>query len=169
MLVKLNSRKKQQGLTAVETTVALLIGAIAVLGALKLIPNLYFGVKKSELRSEVSEIITAVGTWKGMKPNYSTLTGMTLLCSSTRNMLDDGICDSSGGGAGLAPWGGDYTAVGGTTTGGTANWTLTISLIPSDRLDEIMDELAPLTEDNCTNATGCSSISYSGTTITMSM
>jgi hypothetical protein len=163
--MRLNNKHKQKGLTATETTIAMLIGSVVLLGALKAGPNLMFSLDKQELLNETSAISEAVMSWKGTKPNLDGIS-ITELCSSSRESLDEGVCGTSADGSESNPFGGDYDI---SVSSNKSQWDLTITSIEESRIDEVAEMLAPLTSDRCTEVTGCSTISVGSDSVTLTM
>ena len=159
----LTNKKNQRGLTIIESGIVLLVIALFILGTVKGAPELFFMLKKSELKTEVVEIRNAAQAWKGMKPTFTGI-AIPTLCSTTRKALNENTCGSSSDGKTANPFGGDYTLAVGANK---SQVVLDITAVDADRIDELADELAPLTADRCVAFDGCATISVTGSSIAM--
>lgn len=159
------NKKKQGGYTIAELVVGVGIVSLLIIIAFAALPAVNFKINSSRLASDVNSIRGEVVAWKGFgRPSYATIE-ISTLCAASRKALPTSICGADGDGASANPFGGNYTvAVNGSNKG---RFDITVTGVPADKLDILADQLAPQTADACESATGCSSISATGTTLVM--
>lgn len=163
---RLFQSNRRKGVTLVElglymaAAIVLLVGGVFTWGEVK------FRLDKSDLVRDVIEINSAAESWKSFRPGYTGVS-MTVLCAAGQQGISKTTCGGVGGnGTNTNPFGGSYTIA---VASNVSQKTVTASNLPSDRINEIADTLAPQTADECESATGCSTISVTGTTITMTL
>lgn len=159
------NKKKQGGYTIIELAVGVGIVALLIVIAFAALPTVMFKVNSTRLASDVNNIRGEVVAWKGYgRPSYDTIE-ISTLCSATRKALPTSICGADGDGASANPFGGNYTIA--VNSSNKGRFDITVTGVPADKLDILADQLAPQTADSCESATGCSSITATGTTLVM--
>jgi len=160
----INMDNKQRG--AVTTDV--LIGAAFIIGVLVLSLMLYpriTGAKNiSSFQADAATIASATERWKKARSNY---TGASISVLCTQNILTKGgtICGSANNGVGTNSFGGDWTVA----PAANAGLYVVTGTLPNDPdvILELADAMAPTSRGNCQSATGCSTITTTGTSVSM--
>ncbi|ANO35627.1 hypothetical protein A6E01_20670 (plasmid) [Vibrio breoganii] len=160
---KFGSKRRQGGFNLIELSVVMVLVGIVMLGSMKIIPNVMFSMDTSSLSAEVADVRTASISWKSSRPNFTGV-GMAALCSSGRQLLTESICGTDGLGTAANPWGGNYTVAVSTNV---SQFDVTITNLPTERIYEIGDALAPISADRCSSSDSCSSLDISGSQITV--
>lgn len=127
-------------------------------------PKLWFSYQKFVLEKQVSSIIEATRGFKGLSPTYDGAS-MSTFCSSTRKLLDGAECGAANDGKTSNPWGGDYVVSVGANK---SRFTLQVTNIPAERIDEVADLLAPNTV-NCLKASGCTDVAATSSSVTLTL
>ncbi|MCA2014654.1 hypothetical protein LDJ79_00935 [Vibrio tritonius] len=163
-LTKNKGLKRQLGLTAAETTIAIIMGVVISAVLYKTLPEMYYGYKNYQLVQNVTDIEQAVTTWKAGRSNISNVS-MTELCSEGQEILNKTICNGTGGsGANANPFGGSYTL---SVDSNVSRADLVIDTLPEGQITAIADKLAGLTYDKCQSSDDCDSLTVSSDSITM--
>ncbi|MGR5296808.1 hypothetical protein ACPV5U_24340 [Vibrio mediterranei] len=163
-LVKTINRKR--GVTAVEGILGFIFLIAIALGFMKAYQEISFQYKKNVLVTQVRDISAAADKWKLNRSNYTGLT-MTVICAAGQQSLDANTCGGVGGtGANANAFGGNFTL---TPAANVARKQLIIASLPTDRISEIADTLAGLTEGQCQMAAGCASITTATDSVTLTI
>jgi hypothetical protein len=159
---QLKNRKK--GLTIVEASLVALAAILFIVIAIKGFGELSYRLKKMQLTNQVTEINAGANTWKGMRSNFTGLT-MTALCKAGQESVSESTCGGIGGtGANSNSFGGSFAI---TPSTNVSQKKLVIDSLPSDRISELADSLAPLTLDECDQYSGCATITVAATSLTL--
>lgn len=159
------NKKKQGGYTIAELVVGVGIVSLLIIIAFAALPTVNFKINSSRLASDVNSIRGEVVAWKGYgRPSYDTIK-ITTLCSASRKALPTSICGASSDGKSANPFGGDYTVTVNKLNKG--RFDITVTNVPSDKLDILADQFAPQTAGSCESANPCSSITAKDTTLVM--
>lgn len=163
---RLFQRNRRKGATLVELGLYMAAAIVLLIGGVFGYGEVTFRMAKADVVKDIIEINSAAESWKSYRPSYTGVS-MTVLCAAGRQGVSKSTCGGVGGnGTNTNPFGGSYT-IG--VASNVSQKTMTISNLPSDRINEIADTLAPQTADECESATSCSTISVTGTTITMTL
>ena len=158
------TKTKQIGSSSIDLLIyATVIIAILIFIVLK-VPDIRNALLISQFQSDASTISSAVYRWKKARSNYSSVT-LTKICN--QNIIPKGgtICGKDNDGKKTNPFGGDWTVTPNTNPG-LYDVSATLPNNP-ETLDELADAMAPTTRGTCQEATGCATLTASGTTITM--
>ncbi len=157
---------RKRGMTAVEGMLGFIVLIAVAIGFIKAYQEISFQLKKNALVSQVRDISAAADKWKLNRSNYNGLT-MTVICAAGQQSLDPNTCGGVGGtGANSNAFGGNFTL---NPAANVARKSLEIGSLPIERIDEIADTLAGLTEGQCLQATGCGSITTGTDTVTLTI
>ncbi|MGR5448674.1 type II secretion system protein [Vibrio sp. PNB22_3_1] len=143
---------KQEGLTLIETAIVIVLMAVIVLGGMRIVPNIQFSIKASELTNEVNEIRTAAVKWKAARATFAGV-DINTLCTGGRQLLTESTCGASNDGSVAVPWGGNYDL--NVNPADASRFDVTIGGLPQNRVLELADSLAPFTYDRCSSADAC--------------
>lgn len=159
---QLKNRKK--GLTIVEASLVALAAILFIVIAIKGFGELSYRLKKMQLTNQVTEINAGANTWKSMRSNFTGLT-MTKLCAAGQQSVSESTCGGVGGtGANSNAFGGSFAI---TPDTNVSQKKLVIDSLPTDRITELADSLAPLTLEECQQSTGCGSITVAASSLTL--
>ncbi|MCE7575585.1 hypothetical protein [Aliivibrio fischeri] len=122
-------------------------------------PALMYKINTVKFTSQASEIVQAT---QG-RANLATLT-IPKLCA--RDALNESICGTTNDGRGTNPFGGDWILSGNAASPTLIDLTATLPNDQSKVLD-LADLMAPTTRAGCTEATGCSTIKTTASSIVM--
>lgn len=158
---------KSKGITLIDFMLSA-VGILIVIGIIASIyPKATHMVDMFRLGSDVSDIQKAAKSWKGQRTNY---TGISIAELCTSRYLSATICGDSDDATSANPWGGNYTVAANTNT---SMIDVAITSIDSDYGQQVIDNLAPRTADECssagTNGADCDTIALSGTTATLTL
>ncbi|WP_428775954.1 hypothetical protein [Vibrio sp.] len=161
---QISNRKK--GLTIVEVGLAIVGGIVVTILGTMAWSEVSFRLDKNELVSQVTEINAGADTWKGFKSNFTGLS-MSVLCAAGQQSVSAKTCGGIGGsGTNTNAYGGNFVLAAGSNL---SQKSLQITGLPSERINELADSLAPMTANQCSAASGCPSLTTSGTTITLTL
>lgn len=158
--VNMNNRQRGASTTDMIIWAALIIGALIFV--ISKVPDIRYAMQVAAFQSDVSTISDATYRWKKMRPNY---TGVSIGTLCTDKYLPESICGTTNNAVATNQFGGNWT-VAANSNPGLYN---IVATIPSDptRMNDLADTMAPTTRGNCTKASGCSTITATGTTLTM--
>ncbi len=159
-----NKKNRQRGLTLIEFAIAMVLAAMMILGAMKIVPNIQFSLSSSELTQEVNEIRTATISWKASRPGFSGVS-IGALCTGGRQLLNISTCGTANDGVGAVAWGGNYSVA--VNPSDASRFDVTIGGLPGNRIMELADMLAPLTRNRCSSADTCTTIAVTGAVATV--
>lgn len=159
--MKMN-KSKQRGASTVDILIYAVI-LIALVGfAVSQVPNIRFSTSVSAFQADTSSISNAAYNWKKRRPNYASIS-LAKLCAD--NYLNESICGSSNDGKSTNPFGGDWTLAANPNPG---LYDITATFPDdADRINELADTMAPITRANCAEADGCSTLTKTTNSITM--
>lgn len=161
---KQNNRRK--GVTLVELGLFMVAAIFLLIGSVFAWGEIQFRMAKSDVVRDVIEINSAADSWKSFRPSYTGVS-MTVLCAAGQQGISKSTCGGVGGnGSNTNPFGGSYTI---TVASNVSQKTMTVTGLPTERINEIADTLAPQTADECPAASGCSTLSVTANTITMTL
>ncbi len=164
MKMQRSLRKNQAGATLVEFIGFIILATFLLLASIK---SYSFGTEMKKQGATVTAVVQLkMAADKVMSGNHSS-TNMAKVCSSTRNAAPINLCGNSRDGVGVNQYGGNYTL-----TGNTSNLQqvlIGVTNVDGQYIDDLADMLARVSADNCQSASSCSSLSVSGTTITVTM
>jgi type II secretory pathway pseudopilin PulG len=159
------TNKKQRGFTSIELGIVLLVVAAFALVAMSVGPKVMYALKKYQLNKQVTHIIETSVQTKGLSPTFEGVT-IASQCTSTRNVLDEAVCGASNDGKNANPFGGDFIL---SVNTNKSKLDLQINNLPTDRLDELADMLASSSGENCLKANGCSSVTTTSDSVTLTI
>jgi hypothetical protein len=161
-----NLSKRKKGVTLVEAGLTMVAGILLLVGGVFAWGEVQFRLNKNALVADVIEINSAADSWKGFRSNYTGLT-MTVLCAAGRQGVSETTCGGVGGnGTSTNPYGGNYTIAPGTNL---SQKVITVTGLPPERITDLADTLAPQTAGRCASATGCTTLSATTNTITLTL
>ena len=155
---------RQKGEGMISFIMYLILATLLFLGVVKLYNMGMAWSKQASTVSAVTQI--KAGAEKVKSVNHSG-TSMTKVCATGRNAVSSTYCGDSRDGKGTNEYGGDYTL-----TGNTSNLQqvkIGITNVDSQYIDDLADTLSKISAGNCNSAASCSSVTVSGTTITVTM
>lgn len=162
MAKNVNMKNRERGASTTDIIIWSALIIIALIFTISKVPDIRYAMRVSAFQADVATISDAAYRWKKMRPNY---TGVTIGALCTDKYLPESICGSAGNGVAANQFGGNWTVTANTNPG-LYNIAATIPNDPT-RINDLADTMAPGTRGNCTHATGCSTITSTGTTITM--
>lgn len=157
------SMKKQRGALSAEAimyTVFIIVGLIFVASQA---PNLMYKINEMRFLAQANEIAQETNAWKKARPNFD---GVTIKKVCEETSLSKNICGSSNDGVATNPFGGNWTVAVNTGSKGLYNVTATIPQ-DADRITSLANSVAPSTRAACYEATGCSTITTTSNSLTM--
>ncbi len=158
-----NSRK-QKGATLMDFLLWAAIAAIFLAGVVQL----YVSGSAYANRIQTTTAVTAIKAGaESVKTINHTGVNMAKVCDAKRNAVSMKICGTSRDGVGTNPYGGNYTLA--ADTANLARVKIGITNVDTQYIDALADSLSTLAAGNCTQAAGCSTLSVSGNTITVTM
>ncbi len=157
------SMKKQRGALSAE---AVMITAFVIIGLIFVAaqaPNLMYKINEMRFLSQANEIAQETQAWKKARPNFDGVT-ITKVCEETS--LSKNVCGSSNDGKSTNPFGGDWTISVNSGSKGLYDVTATV---PEDaeRIPSLANSIAPSTREACYEADGCSTVTTSSNSLTM--
>lgn len=155
----------KKGISLPEAALGILVIITVALIAMSVWTEAKYRLNKYKLGNQVSEISSGADSWKMMRSNYSGVS-MSVLCADGQNSVSESTCGPSGDGTASNAFGGDFTL---SADSNPSLKVLELTELPSERINELADGLAPVTANNCQQATGCATISASGSTITLTL
>ncbi|AUI88953.1 hypothetical protein BS333_21470 (plasmid) [Vibrio azureus] len=155
--------KKQAGVSLMDFIMYLILAVFVFLGIVKLY-NL--GVAWKSQANTVSAVTQIKAAAEKVKSINHTGVSMSKLCDVKRNALSSMICGSNNG-EGTNEYGGNYSVA--ATTGNAQRITVSITNVDTQYIDDLADTLAKVSAGNCNSATGCSTVSVTDSTITVTM
>lgn len=165
MKIKTNLFKnKQRGSSTIDVMITLtVVGAMLMFVILKA-PDIRNSMRIAAFTNDASTISDGVFRWKKGRSNYA---GVTLKKLCDQNILKNkgSICGLNNDGKGTNPFGGDWIAKPNSNPG-LYEVAATLPNNP-ESISELGDAMAPSTRGSCQEAAGCSTLTASGTTITM--
>ncbi len=159
-----SSSKKQKGISLIDFIMYLILAVFVFLGIVKLYN---MGVAWSKQVNTVSSVTQIKAGAEKVKSVNHTGTTMAKVCSTGRNAVSSTICGDTRDGVGTNEYGGDYTLA--PNTANLQQVVIGITNVDEQYIDDLADTLAKISAGNCNSAASCSSISVSGTTITVTM
>ncbi|MFM4936174.1 type II secretion system protein [Aeromonas veronii] len=161
-----NNLKRQGGFSLLELMVYLAIVAIIAIGIMALKNDTVYSSKHNDLVSQAQTVSVATDRWQKRRPN-KTGVSMTVLCTTGARYLDDSICGTAGDGKKSNVFGGDISVAANSANPSLVD--ITLSGLPADNIADIADALAAISNGRCQSATGCSSISVTGSSVKVTM
>ncbi|MBO1272885.1 hypothetical protein J3L11_14655 [Shewanella sp. 4t3-1-2LB] len=158
---KVNTHR-QRGASTTDLLIWASIVIIALIFVISKVPDIRYASNLSKFQSDASAISDGAYRWKKMRPNY---TGISINILCTEKYIPESICGSSNNGVSTNSFGGNWTVTANSNPG-LFNIGATIPNDPG-RMNDIADTMAPATRGNCTAASGCSTITAAGTSLTM--
>ncbi|GEK15413.1 hypothetical protein [Aliivibrio fischeri] len=155
---------KQKGATLMDFLLWAAIAAVFLAGVVQLY------VTGSAYANRI-QTVTAVTSIKAGAESVKTInhTGVNMakVCDERRNAVSMKICGDARNGVGTNPYGGNYTLE--PDNSNLARIKVGVSNVDTQYIDALADSLASLAAGNCTQAAGCSTLTVSGNTITVTM
>ncbi|GLO64029.1 hypothetical protein MACH09_45370 [Vibrio sp. MACH09] len=157
-------RSKKSGFTLYDFMLWLVAAAITLVGVIAL----YNTASAWSKESQTVQAVTALkaGAEKVKVGNHASTT-LAKVCDVRRNAVSMNICGTSRNGVAMNPYGGNYTL-----TPNSANLSqviIGVTRVDTKYIDNLADALAKLSVGNCIEASGCTAITVSGSTITVIM
>ncbi|AZQ13268.1 hypothetical protein [Shewanella khirikhana] len=162
MAKNVNMKNRERGASTTDMIIwaALIIGALIF--TISKVPDIRYALRVAAFQADTATIGDAAYRWKKMRPNY---TGISIGVLCTDKYLPETICGTSNNGVATNQFGGNWT-VAVNANPGLYNIVATIPNDPT-RMNDLADTMASATRGNCTKASGCSTITATGTTLTM--
>ncbi|OLF56815.1 hypothetical protein BTN33_22780 [Aeromonas veronii] len=161
-----NNLKYQGGFSLLELMVVLAIVAIIAIGIMALKNDTVYSSKHNDLVSQAQTVSVATDRWQKRRPN-KTGVSMTVLCAAGARYLDDSVCGTAGDGKKSNVFGGDISVAANSANPSLVD--ITLSGLPADNITDIADALAAISNGRCQSATGCSSITVTGSSVKVTM
>ncbi|PSU45767.1 hypothetical protein C9J12_21240 [Photobacterium frigidiphilum] len=155
---------RQRGASIYDYLLWISLAAITLVVLLGIFQRANNWRKQVAITQAGGEIRVAAGTWAGQR-NFTGVS-MPELCKVTRNDLSENICGPGRDGKNMNPYGGDYTI---TVGSNVSQVDVGYTGIDPNFIDSVSDKLAGSSVDRCQAATGCSTITAAGSTITVTM
>ncbi|QFT13398.1 hypothetical protein [Vibrio sp. THAF190c] len=157
---------RRKGVTLVEIGLAVVAGIVILAVGIFGWTEIQYRLAKQDVVRDVTEINSAADSWKSFRPGYTGVS-MTVLCAAGQQSISQTTCGGVGGtGANTNPFGGSYTIA---VAANVMQKTIVVTGLPTERVNDIGDTLAPLTADACQSVTGCGTIDVTGGTVTLTM
>lgn len=115
--------------------------------------------------SDVTQIKAAVEDWRGGRTDVSGV-DMSKLCADGNGNKNASWCGSAQDGAKANAYGGDYTV---TVSSNVSQVDIAITGIDSEYINTQGNRLAPMSADRCASIDSCSTVTATGTTVTVTM
>lgn len=154
-----------KGISLVEAALGILAVIVVALIATSGWTEVSYRIDKYLLGTQVSDINSGADSWKMMRSNYSGIS-MSVLCADGQQSVNDSTCGTSADGSASNAFGGDFNL---STDSNPSRKVLEITGLPTERINELADGLAPMTANNCQQASDCATINASGSTITLTL
>lgn len=154
-----------KGISLVEAALGILAIIVVALIATSGWTEVSYRIDKYSLGKQVSEISSGADSWKMMRSNYSGI-NMSVLCADGQQSVNDSTCGTSADGSASNAFGGNFVL---SPDSNPSRKFLEITGLPSERINELADGLAPMTANNCPQASGCDTIKVSGSTIELTL
>lgn len=153
---------KQRGASGVDILIYLVLLVAIISYVIAKVPEMRFSSNVSSFQSDTSTISNAAFKWKKRRPNYASIS-LDKLC--TDNYLSESICGSSNDGKSTNPFGGDWTL---TANSNPGLYDITATFPnDTDHINEIADTMASATRAQCSESEGCSTLTKTANSITM--
>jgi hypothetical protein len=162
MTKTVNMKNRQRGASTTDILIWASLIIIALIFLISKVPDIRYAMRVSGFQTDVSTISDAAYRWKKARPNY---TGVSIGILCTQGYLNESICGTANNGVATNQFGGNWT-VAANSNPGLYNIVATIPNDPT-RMTDLADTMAPATRSNCAQSTGCSTITATGTTLTM--
>ncbi|EGR4213391.1 hypothetical protein NTH44_003106 [Vibrio metoecus] len=163
MSIKLK-RYSRKGLTLVEGALGLVVLIAVYAAATAAWTEVQYRLSKSALSRQVAEISSGASSWRGQRSNYSGVS-MTVLCAAGQQSVGATTCGGVGGsGTNSNAYGGNFVLQPHTNV---SQLSLQITGLPASKITNLADGLAQITANQCASSVGCSTITVSGTSITL--
>ena len=155
--------RKQQGATIMDFLLWAALASVFLAGVVQL----YVTGSSFASRMQTTTAVTSIKAGaESVKTINHTGVSMAKVCDEKRNAVSMKICGTGRDGVGTNQYGGDYTLAPDTNT---SRIKVGITNVDTQYIDALADSLAGLAAGNCTQASGCSTLSVSGNTITVTM
>ncbi|ELB2793505.1 MULTISPECIES: prepilin-type N-terminal cleavage/methylation domain-containing protein [Aeromonas] len=154
--------KKQGGFTLIEFSIVVAIAAVLLVVVLQVAEGVKYQTKQEALIKQMQQITTATERWKKGRPNKNGVS-MSVLCATGSKLLDASVCGTAKDGKAANAFGGDITVVANTTNPSLVD--ITMAGLPADYITDLADTLAPMTTGRCQTATGCTTITVTGSSV----
>ena len=159
----LSMRNKQRGAAIMDNLISVGFVALALVFIMGQVPSMQYQWNKIQFQTQTSDIVRSVAAWKKARPNYD---GITIKKVCDDGELSHSICGTSNDGKATNPFGGDWAVTVNSGSKGLYDVTGTLPSDP-DRVISLANTMAPATRGGCIEATGCSTLSMTGNSITM--
>lgn len=154
-----------KGISLVEAALGILAIIVVALIATSGWTEVSYRIDKYSLGKQVSEISSGADSWKMMRSNFSGVS-MSVLCADGQESVSESTCGPSGDGTASNAFGGDFNL---SADSNPSRKVLELTGLPTERINELADGLAPMTANNCQQASSCATINASGSTITLTL
>ncbi|MDC5711154.1 type 4 pilus major pilin [Vibrio europaeus] len=156
-------KNKQRGAMSAE-----MLGYLSVVIALMIFvgsqsPKIWDKAREIHFGWQTSTVVQGLNSWKRGRTTFA---GATIAKACATGDVPSSICGSSNNGKGTNTYGGDWSV---TPNSGSAGLLDVTATIPEDgsKIAALADAVAPSTRGDCEEASGCSTISTTATSITM--
>ena len=161
----LKIRNRNRGMGVIDAGIGLLISILALIIVFKAVTEGTYRYKKYQLTNQFSEINSGADNWKGMRSNFNGVS-MTKLCAAGQQSVSSQTCGGVGGsGANANAFGGNWSIE--ANTSNLSQKKITMTNLPSERINELADTFAAMSLNECQEANNCSTLSVSSNTITV--
>jgi hypothetical protein len=155
-------KKRQHGASTTDMLIWASLIIIALIFIISKVPDIRYALRVSGFQTDISTISDATYRWKKARPNY---TGVSIGILCTQGYLNESICGTANNAVATNQFGGNWT-VAANSNPGLYNIVATIPNDPT-RMTDLADTMAPATRSNCAQSTSCSTITATGTALTM--
>lgn len=156
---------RQQGYTVQDIIFYSVIASLLFLIVIGLYNRGMSMYRTGATADDVVEIKSAVENWRGTRTD---LTGVSIavLCTTGNGNQGSSFCGSNNDGKASNRYGGDYTV---TVSSNVSQIDIGITGVDGNYINAQANRLAPLSAARCDSVTSCSTVTASGTSITVTM
>lgn len=156
----------RKGVTLIEASLVLIVSILITIMATMAWTEVSFRLDRTKLINQVAEISAGAVAWKGFRSNYTGIS-MTVLCAEGQQSVSESTCGGvDGSGTSSNAFGGNFVLSAATNVSQTS---LQITGLPTERINELADGLAPNSANQCASATGCATVAISSNTVTLTL
>lgn len=157
--------RNQKGYTVQDFIFYAVIAALAFLVAIGAYNRGMAMYRTASTATDVVEIKSAVDDLRGSRTD---LTGMNIaqLCGAGNGNQGASFCGTNNDGKGANRYGGDYTLK---VSSNVSQVDIGITSVDSDYVNAQANRLAPVSAGRCETLSGCTTVTATGTTVTVTM
>ncbi|EIA0806466.1 hypothetical protein K6327_004036 [Vibrio vulnificus] len=158
-------KHKQRGALSAELAMVVVIVVLALIFIVSQAPNIMYKINEMRFLSQANEIAQETLLWKKARPNFD---GVTIAKVCQEGSLNKSICGNSNDGRATNPFGGDWSITVNTRSKGLFDVTATVpDAKDAERIPSLANSIASSTRGNCSEATGCSTLTTTGNALKM--